>query len=96
MFRSTAISANRRMTAPSDNPTDQGSKTARDSGGRADCSAQLGADTHRDPDHVRARHQLAKGQRLGELMLIHPPFLLDNDAAHPDEPATEATRQGRA
>src|SRR6516162_9138759 len=46
-------------------------------------------DAGRDADDIRSRHELAQGQDFGEFLIIHPLPLFDDDAAGPDEPATE-------
>src|SRR4029077_20626014 len=62
----------------------------RDSSDRPERPAQFRSDTERDADDVRSGHQLAEGQDFGELLVVQPSLLFDDDAARPDEPAAEA------
>jgi len=47
--------------------------------------AEFRADAHRDADHVRAGHKLAKAQKVGEFPVAEPMPLFDKDAPHPDD-----------
>ena len=48
------------------------------------------AETHREIDDVRAGKELAEAQRLGEILVIHPPTLLDQRLMRPIDRAAEA------
>jgi hypothetical protein len=38
---------------------------------------------------IRPGHELAQSQDFGELLIVHPPLLFDDNTARPDEPTVE-------